>query len=249
MNRKIKLIALCVLYIILSLFAVVFIVLPLIPDNSSTEVMASVEDEVEEISTETEVIEESSEEEEEETTTAIQESLPETAFPITFTNRTKSNVHIRNTGSMDGKIIGKIPPGKKGLITDFLNSEWAMVSYNEIQGYSAFRYFLFDKKFFILEDTPELKDTPKTEDTPKLVENILTPEISQEETTDDIVTIINNCYIRSSTNSHTMENVIDIAKTGNTYPHDLKNDTDYWCCIILSDKRLGFVSRGFTDCP
>lgn len=48
-----------------------------------------------------------------------------------------SNVNIRNTPSLNGKIIGKIPLRGEGIVLELTNDEWALIEYNGVIGYSS----------------------------------------------------------------------------------------------------------------
>ncbi len=87
---------------------------------------------IEESSLETSSVEESSEPIPEEN--AIPNSKPTYTFKYIPQNTLKLN--IRNAPSMQGKIIGKVPPNKGGTILEFTNKDWALIEYNGTTGYS-----------------------------------------------------------------------------------------------------------------
>lgn len=265
MDRKKKLIGFIILYLILAVLALLLL-LPAIrkklKNNPETAVMASFETLEAESST---VVAESSAIEETEST--VTGTLPQTEpptvpepettvpvsevtdqtkpqLPATFVSKIKVNVNIRNSPTMKGKIIGKIPPGGQGSIQEFINTEWLKLSFNGLEGYSAFRYFTIampQKQ----EPVPTPAEPEKKQE-PVVKETEPTEEVQNSIEGDEVI-IVNNCYIRSSTNSHTMENVIDVAEKDSVYPHEAEKDTESWCCITLSDGRSGYVSRGYTE--
>jgi len=61
-------------------------------------------------------------------------SKPTYTFRYVPHNTLKLN--IRNAPSMQGKIIGKVPPNKGGTILEFTNKDWALIEYNGTIGYS-----------------------------------------------------------------------------------------------------------------
>lgn len=61
-------------------------------------------------------------------------SKPTYTFKYVPQNTLKLN--IRNAPSMQGKIIGKVPPNKGGTILEFTNKDWALIEYNGTTGYS-----------------------------------------------------------------------------------------------------------------
>lgn len=61
-------------------------------------------------------------------------SKPTYTFRYVPHNTLKLN--IRNAPSMQGKIIGKVPPNKGGTILEFTNKDWALIEYNGTTGYS-----------------------------------------------------------------------------------------------------------------
>lgn len=70
-----------------------------------------------------------------ETTT---EPEAETAPSYSFRSRgTIANVNIRDTPSLNGKIIGRIPIGGEGNVLELTNDEWALIEYNDVIGYSS----------------------------------------------------------------------------------------------------------------
>lgn len=83
----------------------------------------------EEFSTKEPLIEESS----------IKESLTEEPMlSYTFQYvRGKRNLNIRNSPSMQAKIIGKIPPGQGGHVLEFADDDWALIEYRGTTGYSS----------------------------------------------------------------------------------------------------------------
>lgn len=87
---------------------------------------------IEESAMETSSVEEISEPIPEENATP--NSKPTYTFKYVPQNTLKLN--IRNAPSMQGKIIGKIPPNKGGTILEFTNKDWALIEYNGTTGYS-----------------------------------------------------------------------------------------------------------------
>lgn len=87
---------------------------------------------IEESAVETSSVEEISEPIPEENATP--NSKPTYTFKYVPQNTLKLN--IRNAPSMQGKIIGKIPPNKGGTILEFTNKDWALIEYNGTTGYS-----------------------------------------------------------------------------------------------------------------
>jgi len=87
---------------------------------------------IEESALETSSVEEISEPIPEEN--AIPNSKPTYTFKYVPQNTLKLN--IRNAPSMQGKIIGKVPPNKGGTILEFTNKDWALIEYNGTTGYS-----------------------------------------------------------------------------------------------------------------
>lgn len=65
---------------------------------------------------------------------ATPNSKPTYTFKYVPQNTLKLN--IRNAPSMQGKIIGKVPPNKGGTILEFTNKDWALIEYNGTTGYS-----------------------------------------------------------------------------------------------------------------
>lgn len=87
---------------------------------------------IEESAVETSSVEEISEPIPEENATP--NSKPTYTFKYVPQNTLKLN--IRNAPSMQGKIIGKVPPNKGGTILEFTNKDWALIEYNGTTGYS-----------------------------------------------------------------------------------------------------------------
>lgn len=54
--------------------------------------------------------------------------------------RGRRNLNIRNGPSMQARIIGKIPPGKGGVILEFANEDWALIEYRGTTGYSSLHW-------------------------------------------------------------------------------------------------------------
>lgn len=50
---------------------------------------------------------------------------------------TNKNLNIRNTPSIDGNIIGKIPIGGCGSVLELTNENWMLIEYNDIVGYCS----------------------------------------------------------------------------------------------------------------
>lgn len=101
-------------------------------ESFSTEPISTESFIIEESSLETSSVEESSEPIPEENATP--NSKPTYTFKYIPQNTLKLN--IRNAPSMQGKIIGKVPPNKGGTILEFTNKDWALIEYNGTTGYS-----------------------------------------------------------------------------------------------------------------
>ncbi|MBR4973189.1 MAG: SH3 domain-containing protein, partial [Clostridia bacterium] len=53
-----------------------------------------------------------------------------------------SNLNIRNSPSMTGQIIGRIPNGAEVTVYS-INGDWAVVTYNGVTGYVSRRYLQY----------------------------------------------------------------------------------------------------------
>lgn len=102
-------------------------------EQSSIEQSLIEESLIEPLSTEPLTIEESTPEAPS-TESSKPASKPTYTFRYVPHNTLKLN--IRNAPSMQGKIIGKVPPNKGGTILEFTNKDWALIEYNGITGYS-----------------------------------------------------------------------------------------------------------------
>ncbi len=111
-------------------------------ESFSTESFPIEEGSVESFSTESFIIEESSLE-----TSSVEESsepIPEEnatpnskpTYTFKYIPQNTLKLNIRNAPSMQGKIIGKVPPNKGGTILEFTNKDWALIEYNGTTGYS-----------------------------------------------------------------------------------------------------------------
>lgn len=89
---------------------------------------------IEPLSTEPLIIEESTQETPSVTESSEPASKPTYTFQYIPHNTLKLN--IRNAPSMQGKIIGKVPPNKGGTILEFTNKDWVLIEYNGTTGYS-----------------------------------------------------------------------------------------------------------------
>ena len=85
-----------------------------------------------------------SEEDASEETSAEESPSEEASAPLpsyTFAYvRGRRNLNIRNGPSMQASIIGKIPPGKGGVILEFANEDWALIEYRGTTGYSSLHW-------------------------------------------------------------------------------------------------------------
>lgn len=50
------------------------------------------------------------------------------------------NLNIRSAPSLDGEIIGKVPPGRSGSVIELTNDGWALIDYQGIIGYCSRDY-------------------------------------------------------------------------------------------------------------
>lgn len=87
---------------------------------------------IEESTLEASSVEESSEPIPEESTTPN----PNPSYTFKYVPHSTLKLNIRNAPSMQGKIIGKVPPNKSGTILEFTNKDWALIEYNGTTGYS-----------------------------------------------------------------------------------------------------------------
>jgi Bacterial SH3 domain. len=63
-------------------------------------------------------------------------SVPKSSYTFKYIPHNNLKLNIRNAPSMQGKIIGKVPPNKGGTILEFTNKDWALIEYNGTTGYS-----------------------------------------------------------------------------------------------------------------
>ena len=59
---------------------------------------------------------------------------------IHFSYNGKGKLNIRKEPSKSGNIVGTISTNTKGMILEFVNDEWAKVTYNNKEGYVAYEY-------------------------------------------------------------------------------------------------------------
>ena len=59
---------------------------------------------------------------------------------IRFSYTGKGKLNIRKEPSKSGNIVGTISTNTKGMILEFVNDEWAKVTYNNKEGYVAYEY-------------------------------------------------------------------------------------------------------------
>lgn len=88
--------------------------------------------------TDTDIIPEASTEPEQGTEADTgEETIPSYSFRYIGTYL---NLNIRSTPSLDGEIIGKVPPGRSGSVIELTNDGWALIDYQDIIGYCSRDY-------------------------------------------------------------------------------------------------------------
>ena len=154
MNKKSTLILISILHV-----CIMGICVLIIYSNKTTGItVAHVSSDAKAIAPQTELEEEATREWNTEIETEVEieietETITETASEISTEQGTEAapvysfhyigkttNLNIRNTPSMKGAIIGKIPVGGYGDVLTLTNDDWALIDYQGTVGYCSRKY-------------------------------------------------------------------------------------------------------------
>jgi hypothetical protein len=108
-----------------------------------TQVQTELETETQiETETETETQTETETETETETQVETQESQP---FVGNFTVVTENyKLNIRQEPTVNSAIVGKMPKGTTGKVIEIVNDDWALIEYDDMQGYCSMEYLAIE---------------------------------------------------------------------------------------------------------
>ncbi|MBO5292152.1 MAG: SH3 domain-containing protein [Lachnospiraceae bacterium] len=160
--------------------------------------------------------------------------------PIPFTCKTTLQLNVRDIPSMEGKVIAKIKPGEQGGITDIIDENWVAVHYQDITGYCASRYLEYELPEIETEHDTVQSDSftasSSPEDEPDSIQN----------SNSDYIIIKQGCYIRSTPDWRSSENILRVADTGTFFPHIPEKDTPSFYAIQLPDRSTAYISVDYS---
>lgn len=160
--------------------------------------------------------------------------------PVPFIVRSRLNLHIRQDASLNAKIIGRIPPAGSGVVLELADDKWAKILYDGIEGYAATDYLDFDIAALANAQIPA-EEFP-SEDAGNLETEAQPEQDTQKETR---ILIINSCYIRSSPNANTRENIVATAQPEDMFEHMEEYDIPGWYAVHLDGQKTAYVSQEY----
>lgn len=176
--------------------------------------------------------------------------LPENPLPpVPFVSKCRINLHIRQQPSLSAKIIGRIPTRASGIIIELVDDQWAKIIYQDITGYSAYRYLDFDPAFgtavSVQEEVPETTASLESEPVPEEASAATDEETVTQVSEQAVIVIRSSCYIRSSAGDKNKRNIIMTAQSNDTFPHMAAYDQPSWYAIAVEGQSLAYVSTKY----
>lgn len=164
--------------------------------------------------------------------------------PVPFIVRSRLNLHIRQDASLHAKIIGRIPPAGSGIVLELTDDKWAKILYDGIEGYAATDYLDFD--ITAMTNAQIQAEESPAEDTGNWETEAQPEPDTQKETR---ILIINSCYIRSSPNAATRENIVATAQPEDIFEYMQEYDIPGWYAVHLDGQKIAYVSKEYaTTC-